>query len=363
MVSGKLTRRSFVGASLAVPAAAALPLGLSGTLAQDGIVATMVTDTVGLGDQNFNDATFAGGEKAAEDFGGEWRAIESIDAAAYVPNLTAAAEQGQLVVATGFLLTPAVEAVAPQFPDVFFTCIDAFVDQPNVQSVLFNEHQAAFLTGVAAGLTTQTNKLGVVGGERIPPVIRYEVGFVSGIKTVNPDAEIIIAYVDSFVDPETGKEFALAQFNDGADIVFPVAGLTGIGCYEAVQELGNEGEQWVLGADISQEHLAPGFELAVCRKGVDTSTYRAFQQVVEGNFEPGLNQLGLGDEPVSYENPDIGVGFEDPNNRVAEDIKARIAEFQAMIADGSLVVPATDEELEAFMAASPAASPAATPAG
>jgi basic membrane protein A len=338
--------------------AVVLPLDLSGVLAQDSIVATMVTDTAGLGDQNFNDATNAGGEKAAEDFGGEWRVIESIDAAAYVPNLTAAAEQGQLVVATGFLLTAAVEGVAPQYPDVFFTCIDTVVDQPNVQSVIFNEHQAAFLTGVAAGLTTQTNKLGIVGGERIPPVIRYEVGFVSGIKTVNPEAEVVIGYVDSFQDPEAGKEFALSQFNDGADIVFPVAGLTGVGCYEAVRELGNEGEQWMLGADISQEHLAPGFELAVCRKGVDTSTYRAFQQVAEGNFEAGLNQLGLGDEPVSYENPDIGVGFEDPNNRVAEDVKARVAEFQAMIADGSVVVPATDEELEAFMSATPVATPA-----
>ena len=167
-----------------------------------------------------------------------------------------------------------------------------------------------------------------------------------------------MAYVDSFGDPEAGKEFALAQFNDGADIVFPVAGLTGIGGYQAVAELNNPGEQWVLGADVTQEHLAPGFELAVCRKGVDTATYRAVQQVVEGNFEPGLNQLGLGDVPVGYDNPEVGVGFEDPNNRVAEDVKATVADYQAQIADGSLVVPATDEEFEAFMSGTPAATPA-----
>jgi basic membrane protein A len=356
MVTGRISRRTLVGASVALPALAALPLGLRSAFAQDGIVATMVTDTTGLGDQNFNDATNAGGQKAADEFGAEWRVIESIDAASYVPNLTAAAEQGQLVVATGFLLTAAVESVAAQFSDRVFTLIDSVVDLPNVQSVLFNEHQAAFLTGVAAGLTTQTNKLGVVGGERIPPVIRYEVGFRAGIAAVNPEAEVIVAYVDSFGDPETGKEFALAQFNDGADIVFPVAGLTGVGCYQAVAELGNEGEQWVLGADISQEHLAPGFELAVCRKGVDTSTYRAVKQVVEGNFEPGLNQLGLGDQPVGYENPDVGVGFEDPNNRVAEDVKATVAGYQAQIADGSLIVPADDEQFETYMAGTPVAA-------
>jgi basic membrane protein A and related proteins len=350
MESGRFSRRTFVGTSLAIPALAALPLSLQHALAQDAVVATMVCDTVGLGDQNFNDATFAGGQKAAEEFGAEWSAIESIDAAAYVPNVTAAAERGQLVVATGFFLTEAVNTVASQFVDVFFTCIDTVVDLPNVQSVLFNEHQAAFLTGVAAGLTTKANKLGIVGGERIPPVIRYEVGFKAGIAAVNPEAEVLVGYVDSFVDPEAGKEFALAQFSDGADIVFPIAGLSGIGCFQAVAELNNLGEQWVLGADLSQDHLAPGFELAVCRKGVDTSTYRAVKQVVEGNFMPGLNQLGLGDGPVSFENPDIGVGFEDPNNRVAEDVKALVAEYQAQISDDTLVVPATDEEFDAFMA-------------
>ncbi|MEZ4498617.1 MAG: BMP family ABC transporter substrate-binding protein [Thermomicrobiales bacterium] len=313
---------------------------------------------LGLGDQNFNDATNAGGQKAAEEFGAEWKVIESIDAAAYVPNLTVAAEQGQLVVATGFLLTAGVEAVAAQFPDKFFTLIDSAVDLPNVQSVLFNEHQAAFLTGVAAGLTTKTNKLGIVGGQRIPPVIRYEVGFRAGIAAVNPDAEVIIAYTDSFGDPELGKEFALAQYADGADIVFPIAGLTGTGAYAAVAELNKPGEQWVLGADISQEHLAPGFELAVCRKGVDTSTYRAVKQVVEGNFGPGLNQLGLGETPVGFDNPDVGVGFEDPNNRVAEDVKAVVADYQAQIAAGTLVVPANDEEFESHMAGTPVPAPA-----
>ncbi|MGD9712599.1 MAG: BMP family protein, partial [Thermomicrobiales bacterium] len=314
MISARSTRRAFVGTSLAATAISAMPM-MKRTLAQDGIVATMVTNEVGLGDQNFMDMTNLGGTTAAEQFGAEWRVIESADTAAFIPNIIAAAEQSQLVVATGFMLAAAVESVAPQFPDVNFTMIDAFVDLPNVQSVLFNEHQAAFLTGVAAALTSSTKKLGIVGGERIPPVIRYEVGFRSGVAAAVPDAEVVIAYVDTFGDPEAGKEFAFAQFNDGADIVFPVAGLTGVGCYQAVLELNNMGEQWVLGADVTQDHLAPGFELAVCRKGVDTAAFRAVQQTVEGNFEPGLNQLGLGDEPVGFENPDVGVVFVDRYNR------------------------------------------------
>jgi basic membrane protein A and related proteins len=337
----RLSRRTFVGGALAAPAVAAVPFGQRGVAAQDQIVATMITNTAGLGDQNFNDLANAGGNLAVEDFGIEWRVIESIDAAAYVPNMTAAAEQGQLSIAVGFLLTAAVDAVAPQFPDRFFTIIDSAVEQPNVQSVLFREQEAAFLTGVAAGLSTQTNKLGVIGGERIPPVVRYEVGFRAGIASVNPEAEVLVAYVDSFEDPESGKEFALAQLSDGADILFPIAGLTGVGGYEAVKELDRQGEQWVLGADVTQDHLAPGFELAVCRKGVDSGVYRAIQQTVEGNFEPGINSLGLAEG---------GVGFEDPDNRVSEEALAEVEAFQQRILDGEIAVPSADEEFEAFMA-------------
>jgi basic membrane protein A len=349
----RLTRRAFVGAAVAAPALAALPISLQSVGAQDAITVTMVTDTAGLGDQNFNDLANAGGTQAATDFGIEWKVIESVDIPSYVPNLTAGAEQGPLTVAVGFLLTDAVGAVAAQYPDAHFAIIDAAVDAPNVQSVLYKEQEPSFLAGVAAGLMTQTNKIGIIGGQRIPPVIRYEVGFRAGVEAVNPDAEITIAYADSFGDPDKGKEFALAQFADGADFVLPIAGLTGVGAYTAVAELGNHGTQWVIGADVTQEHNAPGYEAFVIRKGVDTGVYQAIEQEVNGEFTAGINTLGIAEG---------GVGFEDPNGRVPAEVQAQIDEWQAKILDGSLVVPSTDEEYEAFSvggAASPEASPAA----
>jgi basic membrane protein A len=353
----RLTRRGFVGAAVAVPALAAIPVSLQGVGAQDGIVVTMVTDTAGLGDQNFNDLANAGGEKAATDLGIDWKVIESVDIPSYVPNLTAGAEQGPLTVGVGFLLTDAITSVASQFPDAHFAIIDAEVDAPNVQSVLFKEHEAAFLGGVAAGLLTKTDKLGLIGGQRIPPVIRYEVGFRAGVESVNPDAEVVIAYADSFGDPDKGKELALAQFADGADIVFPVAGLTGVGAYSAVAELNKPGEQWVIGVDVTQDQNAPGFEYIVVRKGVDIGVYKVIEQEVNGNFTPGINRLGLAEG---------GVAFEDPNNRVPADVANIVNDWQAKILDGSVVVPSTDDELAAFeagMGGSPVASPEATPAG
>jgi basic membrane protein A and related proteins len=353
MTQGRLTRRAFVGASIAAPAALALPISLSAALAQEGEVVTMVTDTNGLGDQNFNDLSNAGGTKAADELGFEWKVIESVDATAYVPNLTAAAEQGDLTVATGYFLGLAMEEVVPQFPDDKWLLIDTVVDAPTIRSVLFKEQQSSFLVGVASGKMTKTNKIGIVGGERIPPVIRYEVGFKAGVLAVNPDAEIAVAYVDSFSDPEKGKEFALAQYNDGNDIVFPMAGLSGLGCYEAVKELNKPGEQWILGGDVTQDHLAPGFELAVSRKGVDNAVYEGVKSFVEGTFETGTVTLGIAEG---------GVGFEDPNDRVPADVEALVKAYEALIVSGELVVPSTDEEFEAFVAP-PVPEVGATPAG
>ncbi len=349
----RLTRRGFVGAAAAVPALVVLPLSLRGVAAQDGIVVTMVTDTAGLGDQNFNDLANNGGTQAAADLGIQWKVIESVDIPSYIPNLTAGIEQGPLVVGVGFLLTDAIAAVAAQFPDGHFALIDSYDDLgPNVQSIGFKEQEAAFLGGVAAALLTKTNKLGIIGGQRIPPVIRYEVGFRAGVESVNPDCDVVIAYADSFGDPDKGKELAMAQFADGADILFPIAGLTGVGAYSAVKELDKQGEQWVIGVDVTQDHNAPGFEYFVVRKGVDTGVYTVIEQEVNGEFTPGVNLLGL---------KEGGVAFEDPNNRVPADVADIVNDWQAKILDGTLVAPSTDEELAAFEAAS--GSPVATPAG
>jgi basic membrane protein A len=355
-----VSRRRVAGALALTPAMAAVQwrFGSSPALAQDAVVATMVTDTTGLGDQNFNDLANKGGTDAATDFGISWNVIESQDAASYIPNLTAGAEQGDLTVGVGFLLTDAITEVAEQFPDDAFLLIDSVSEVENVQSVTFKEHEPSFLCGVAAALVSQTGKLGVVGGERIPPVIRYEVGFRAGALAVRPDIEFTIAYADSFGDPAKGKELTLAQFNQDADIVFPVAGLTGVGCYEAVKERNNLGTEWVIGADVSQDHLAPGFELCTARKGVDFAVYEGCKQVVEGTFEGGVHNLGINEG---------GVGFEDTFNRVPAEITGLIAAYQQMIVSGDLAVPATDEELEAYEAppipepleASPVASPAA----
>jgi basic membrane protein A and related proteins len=348
----RITRRPLV-AALAIAPMAGVLTRLSAR-AQDPIVVTMVTDTAGLGDQNFNDLAKRGPDRAAEELGIQPEVIESRDAPAYVPNLTQAAEQSDLTVGVGFLLTDAITEVANQYPDEHFLLIDSVSEAPNVQGVLFREQEGAFLSGVLAGLMTESNQLGVVAGEKIPPVVRYVVGFEAGAKSVNPDVNVVVAYADTFGDPALGKELTLAQYNQGVDIAFPVAGATGIGSFEAAKELG-EG-YWVIAADTDQSQLGAEHQLAVSEKGVDTALFLAAQQVVDGTFEGGELSLGLAEG---------GVGLGNPHESVPQEVLDTVALYEQAIIDGALVVPADEEQLAAFEPVAPDAlgsAGAATPA-
>lgn len=330
-------------------------LGRLGASAQDPISVTMVTDTAGIGDESFNDMAKAGGDRAAEELGVEFSILESQTAADYVRNLTDAAEQSDLVVATGFLLQDALEDVAPDYADKYFTILDTVVEGDNIVSWIFREQEGSFLAGVLAALVTKSNKIGFVGGIRIPPVMRYEVGYVAGARSVNPDIEISIAYVDDFEDPGTGKEFTLAQYNNGADVVLAAAGRTGVGAFDAAEEKG-EGV-YVIAADQDQSRLGPEFQLAAVIKRLDTAVFDACQMVQDDAFESGAHDLGIADEGV-----DLG-GI---NENVDQDTLDVVEAYKQAIADGSIVPPVDDETLESFELVSPdevgTASPEASPA-
>jgi basic membrane protein A len=348
IASVRVSRRPVLAALAAAPFSGVLARAQT-AFAQEPIVVTMVTDTAGLGDQNFNASAKRGLDRAVEELGVQGEVIESRDAASYVPNLTQAAEQSDLTAGVGFLLTEAITEVANQYPDNKFLLIDSVSEAPNVLGVTFRENEGAFLAGVVAALMTKTNKLGVVGGQKIPPVVHYAVGFEAGAKSINPDIEVVVGYADTFGDPALGKELTLAQYNQGVDIVFPVAGLTGVGSFDAAKEKG-EGF-WVIAADLDQSQLGAEHQLAVAEKGVDTAMFLAAQEVVDGTFQGGSKSLGL---------KEGGVGLGNPNEIIPQEVLDVAAAYEQAIIDGTLTVPATEEELATFTPVPPDA--VATPA-
>lgn len=297
----------------------------------------MVTNTAGIGDGGFNDMAWAGFKKAKEELGADIKVIEAREQSQYVTNLSAAAEQGyDMVVAVGFLLQDAIKEVAPSYPKTNFVLIDGFVEQPNVASIIFKENEAAYLAGAIAGMMTKTNKIGFVGGMETPPPIRFESGWRAGIMTTNPEAKISTSYVGSFGDPGKGKETALAQYNNGVDIIQEVAGLSGLGVIEAAKA----SNKWFVACDKDKTELGQGKQLTADIKRIDNAVIKAAIDIKGGKFKGGLVKLGLKED---------GVGLSEKTASVVPDNIMKVVEvLKQKIINGGLVIPENREALKSF---------------
>jgi basic membrane protein A len=297
----------------------------------------MVTDQAGLGDQAFNDATWEGFTKLNEEFGVQIKVVETNEQAQYVPNLSTLAEQKEdLIVGVGFLLKDAINEVAPLYPDIHFALIDNFVDQPNVACIQFAENEGAFLMGAIAAYMTKTGKVGFVGGMETDVVKKFEAGYRAGVKTIAPDMEVLVSYAGAFNDPAKGKELALAQYDQGADVVFQVAGFTGTGVIDAAVER----DQMVIGVDRDQNYLAPDNVISSMMKGLGAGVYAVGQTVIDGTFKGGSFVYGIKEGGIDY--------APTTSKNVPPEILAKIDKLKQMIIDGEIKPPATIDEFNSF---------------
>ncbi len=303
----------------------------------DKLSMAMITDAGGLGDKGFNDLVWQGMNKAKDELGFEINAIESTEAAQYGPNIAAAAEQGfDIVVCVGFLFVDVLAEVAPKYPDTKFVMIDGEVAGDNVYSYVFDVQESSYLAGALAGLVADTNKFGYVGGMEIPVVIAWESGYISGIKTTRPDAEVMTAYVGSFADPGKAKELALTQFNKGAAACLEVSSGGAIGVVEAARDANKK----FIASDGSKDDLAPGFEMtaALCKR--DEAVFAVAKMIKEGTAKPGTTHLSLKDGIFGLP--------EYTEELYGSDVTAKIEKLYSMILSGEIVIPTTREEVASF---------------
>jgi basic membrane protein A len=300
---------------------------------ESGLRVGLVLSVGGLGDKSFNDSAYEGLKQAARELGVKIVYGQPEQMAEDEKYLRQYAEQGtDLVIAVGFLMKDALEKVAGEFPDVRFAIIDAVVDEPNVASLVFREHEGSFLVGAIAGLTTGTGKVGFVGGMDIPLIHKFEVGYTEGVKYVNPDARVIVAYAGSgpeaFHDPVKGKSLALSQFDRGADVIFQAAGSTGNGVIDAAKERG----LFAIGVDANQNYMAPGHVLTSMLKRVDVSVFQIIKDVVEGKFTGGVHSYGLEIDGVGYALDEHNKGL------IRPDVIDRVETIKADIVAGKITV-------------------------
>ena len=238
----------------------------------------------------------------------------------------------QVVVAMGFAQAAAVETVAQEFPETKFTLIDMVVDLPNVQSVIFKEHEGSFLVGMAAAMASSTGKVGFVGGMDIPLIRKFALGYVEGAKHVNPDIDIFQNMTGTtpaaWNDPTKGGELARSQFDRGADVVYAAAGGTGIGVYQAAKDAG----KLAIGVDSNQNYIHPGTMLTSMIKRVDVAVYESFRAAQDGTWQGGIQVLGLAED---------GVGWAvDEHNRslVSDEMEAAVEQARQDIIAGTIQV-------------------------
>ncbi|WP_346894172.1 BMP family ABC transporter substrate-binding protein [uncultured Roseibium sp.] len=338
-----LSRR--FGALTTSAALLALCLGTTAPASAEDFIWSMVTNQAGLGDQGFNDLAKLGVEKSAEKFGGKPLVIQSANQSQFVPNLQQAIDSGSTVTTgVGFGIRDALTQVAIANPDAKFTLIDAVAvgkdKKPlsNVASVTFREQEAAFLAGIAAAMTTKGTRVGFIGGMETPPVVRFLSGYEAGLHYVNPDIEVSVAHVGSFTEPAKAKELALGIYDIGADLIMDVAGGGGRGIFDAAKSMG-EG-YWVIGVDTCKGQFAPDNFLTSAVKDVAGAVVYENQAAAEGNFQGGTVSLGLKEKAVGL--------CPDNIDTLSPEIMAKVEAATASILDGSLVVPATEEEAKAF---------------
>jgi basic membrane protein A len=279
-----------------------LAVGLAAGTAEAAEIKAAVVYSIGdKFDGSFNEAAYRGAERFKQDTGIDYREASISNEAQFEQAHRRLAQRGaDPIVGVGFLQTAAVTVVAKEFPRLRFTVIDTAIDLPNVQSVLFREHEGSFLVGILAAMASKTGKLGFVGGMDIPLIRKFACGYEQGARYTDAKIEILQNMTGNtpaaWTDPGRGAELAKGQFDRGADVVYAAAGTTGLGVLQAAEDRG----KLAIGVDSNQNHLHPGTMLTSMVKRVDLATYQSFARAKDGTWRSGITVLGLKEGGVDW---------------------------------------------------------------
>lgn len=304
-----------------------------------------------LGDKSFNDSANAGIEEIAASLGCETRVIEvGRDQTKWEPTFQDLAEEGEydVIISNGSSSIETIQKVAEEFPEQKFVAFDCTIETdqyPNLYAISYKQNEGSYLAGVLAALVTQSdmeyanadNKIGFIGGSEHPIITDFLVGYIAGAKSVDPDIKVYVSYIGSWDDTAKGKETAIAQYNQGVDIIFPAAEQAGLGCVEAAVDMG----KYIIGVDSDQSMLFAGVDeekanviLTSVLKNVGDSLVRMANMEMEGTVPWGdYEELGIAEN---------GAGIADNEyfqKNVPDDIKSVIEEKKQEVIDGNVEIP------------------------
>lgn len=295
--------------------------------------AAIVYDTGGKFDKSFNESAWNGIVK--------FKKASGIEVKEAIVNNEAQREQvlrnmtkkgNDIVIANGFSFTQSIQKVAAEFPKTKFVLIDAEVKADNVLSVVFKEQEGSFIVGMAAALASKSKKVGYINAMNMPLLNAFECGYVQGVKYIDPKIEVLSNVVgstpSSFNDPGRGGEIAKSQLDRGADVIFPVAGPTGLGVFQVAKDA----KKLAIGVDSNQNYLHPGVILTSMVKRIDQAVFDTLTAAKDGKWKPGIVKMGLKEGGVDW--------ALDQHNRalISADMEKKITLARQQIIDGKLDV-------------------------
>lgn len=301
----------------------------------------LVFDVGGRGDKSFNDAAYRGLERAQKELGIEFEYIEPGQGADREAALRQFVHRPDinLIFGIGFIFTDDITTLAKENPEKLFACVDYTFDSSkalptNLLAIEFKEEEGSFLVGALAGLISKTKIIGFIGGMDSPLIKKFEAGYVAGARHISPECQVLVGYAgvtgDAFKNPGKGKELALGQYGQGADIIYHASGVTGLGVFEAAREK----KKFAIGVDSDQYHEAPGHILTSMTKVVDAAVFDVIKESKEKNFTGGkMKTFGLKENGVDY--------VYDQYNRelIPTDVRDKIEALRADIISGKLTIP------------------------
>ena len=252
-------------------------------------------------DGSFNEAAWVGAERYQKETGESYGEFEIAAPAQSLQALKTFAQRGfSPVVAIGFNHASALAEVAPLFPGTRFAIVDAVVEAPNVQSIVFREQEGSYVVGVLAAMASSSGVIGFVGGMDIPLIRKFACGYILGARSADKDVKVLVNMTGptpaAWTDPGRGAELARSQIGQGADVIIQAAGGTGIGVLQAAADAKVLG----IGTDSNQNGLHPGRVLTSMRKRVDVAVYDNFMAARDGTWQPGVQVLGLAEGGLDW---------------------------------------------------------------
>ncbi|WP_421725132.1 BMP family ABC transporter substrate-binding protein [Bauldia sp.] len=333
--------------ALAAVATAALMAGASGSA--HAFKACQVTDTGGVDDKGFNETAWKGVQDAVANLGVESRLLESSAETDYVPNINSFIEEEcDLILTVGFLLGDATREAAETNPDQQFSIVDFAYEPalPNVLGQVYATDEAAFLAGYLAAGMSQSGIVGTFGGINIPPVTIFMDGFVRGVNYYNGQkgTNVVVLgwdvesreglFTNNFDSLDDGRAFAQNLYEEGADIVMPVAGPVGLGSAALADELGTD-QLKIIGVDADQHETDPEkghVYLTSVLKRMDATVVQAIEAAMAGDF---LRPVIVG----TLENGGVGLApFHDLDSEVPAGLKRELDTITQGILEGTISV-------------------------